>query len=132
MGLVVWAKLGSPLATAGGGFQGRRVGVGRSLVWHLGQGTVIGRDMEGRAGQCATMAKESMEFRAEMVGDGTSLGMCRPRAPLKGFKQAWVCPADLEEQTWQLSFALRSPTALGLPHGPATYTGIWPWVKVKD
>lgn len=54
----MWAKLGGPLAAAGGCFQGRRVRVDRNLMWYLGQGQSLAEIWKGEAGQFATMAKE--------------------------------------------------------------------------
>ena len=77
---------------------------------------------EGQGGQKASVAFRTGHSSAEMwratvvcdggreskfragLEDGTRLGICRPWVPLKGFKRAGVSPADVEEQTWWLSW----------------------------
>lgn len=68
----------------------------KSSVAFQDGGQSLAKMWKGETGWCVAVTKERVKFRAGRRGDGTSLGICRPWVPLKGFKQGWLSPADLE------------------------------------
>lgn len=66
------------------------------------------------------MAEKRVKSRVGMVGDGTSLGICRPCMPLKGFKQEQMSPVDLEVAGHCVKLCPRESHKSGLLLSPAT------------